>query len=168
MLRILPLAAFGTLLAFPALACPGFEAHDPYARSSTMMSTSGAAFMVLHNHGASDCRVVSARSDISARTELHTHISDANGVMRMGEVEDGFLIPAGGEVLLERGGAHVMFMGLNRPMQPGTEISVTLVFEDGSEATLTVPVDNDRQPTQGGSGAHDHGQSGGHGHTHGN
>lgn len=167
MLRILSLAALGTAFALPALACAGFEAHDPYARTSTMMSQSGAAFMVLHNHGATDCRVVSARSDISGRTELHTHIADANGVMRMVHVQDGFPLPAGGEVQLQRGGNHVMFLGLNRPMEQGSEITVTLVFEDGFEATLTVPVDNDRQPMQQGAmGGHSHSPS--HGQTHGN
>lgn len=156
MLRTLSVAAFGATFALPALACEGFAAHDAYARSSTMMSQSGAAFMVLHNHGTTDCRVVSARSDISERTELHTHIAGSNGVMRMVEVEDGFLIPAGGEVLLQRGGDHVMFLGLNRPMEQGSTISVTLVFENGTEATIDVPVDNERQPAQGG-GHGDHG-----------
>lgn len=170
MFRTLSLAAFGVTFALPALACDGFGAHDPYARSSTMMSTSGAAFMVLHNHGTTDCRVVSARSDISERTELHTHIADANGVMRMVELEDGFPLPAGGEVLLQRGGNHVMFLGLNRPMEQGSVISVTLVFEDGAEATIDVPVDNQRQPGQQGShgdhGAMQHGtmQHGAAGH----
>ena len=148
MIRTFSLAATAAFLAMPALACDGFAVHDPYARSSTMMSQSGAAFMVLHNHGSVDCRVTGARSDIAMRTELHTHIADANGVMRMVEVEDGVLIPAGGEILLQRGGDHMMFMGLSRPMEQGTPIAVTLIFEDGSEFELTVPVDNDRQPMQ--------------------
>lgn len=168
MIRTFALAAAAAFLAVPALACEGFEAHDAYARSSTMMSQSGAAFMVLHNHGTADCRVVGARSDISERTELHTHIADANGVMRMVEVAEGFPIPAGGEVLLVRGGHHVMFMGLNRPMEQGSEFALTLIFEDGSEVTLNVPVDNERQPGQQGAAAGGQmGQAAGHGHGHG-
>ena len=164
MLRIISLAAFGAAFGLPALACDGFAAHDPYARTSTMMSTSGAAFMVLHNHGTTNCRVVSVHSDISERAELHAHTFDANGVTRMVHLEEGLLLPAGGEVLLQRGGNHVMFLGLNRPMEEGTEISVTLVFEDGSEATLSVPIDNQRQPMQvesGSMGAHTHDHSNG-------
>ena len=53
MLRILPLAAFGVTFALPALACDGFGAHDPYARSSTMMSTSGATFTAIASAGGS-------------------------------------------------------------------------------------------------------------------
>lgn len=165
MIRTFSLAATAAFFAMPALACDGFAVHEPYARSSTMMSQSGAAFMALHNHGSADCRIVGARSDIAQRTELHTHIADSNGVMRMVEVEDGFLIPAGGEVLLQRGGDHVMFMGLSRPMEQGAPIAVTLIFEDGSEFELTVPVDNERQPDQQGAmGDHaGHGQMAGQG-----
>lgn len=149
MFRTFPLAAIAVVVAMPALACDSFEVHDAYARSSTRMSQSGAAFMVMHNHGGADCRVVGVRSDISERTELHTHLADANGVMRMVEVEDGFAVPAGGEHALARGGDHVMFMGLNRPMEQGSTIHLTLVFEDGSEYALDVPVDNERMPMQG-------------------
>ena len=164
MFRTLPLAAAAALLAMPALACDGFEAHDPYARASTMMSQSGAAFMVLRNHGDSDCRVVGARSDVAQRVELHTHIEDDQGVMRMVEVEGGFALPAGGEHALERGGDHVMFLGLNRPLEQGDVIALTLIFEDGAEANLDVPVDNERQPMgHGHSNGHSHGHSHGHG-----
>lgn len=161
MFRTLPLAAAAALLAMPALACEGFEAHDAYARASTMMSQSGAAFMVLHNHGTNDCHITGARSDVAQRVELHTHIEDDQGVMRMVEVEDGFALPAGGEHALERGGDHVMFLGLNRPLEQGDFVSLTLVFEDGAEVALEVPVDNERQPMG-------HGHSHGHSHGHGN
>ncbi|MCB1359978.1 MAG: copper chaperone PCu(A)C [Rhodobacter sp.] len=148
MIRTISLAAFAASLAMPALACDGFSVHDAYARSSTPMSPSGAAFMVMHNEGTTDCRVVGARSDIAERTELHTHISDANGVMQMRQV-DGFDVPAGGDHALQRGGDHVMFMGLHAAMEQGAEFPVTLVFADGSEFVATVTVDNERQPMQG-------------------
>lgn len=148
MIRTISLAAAAALFAMPALACDGFAVHDAYARSSTMMSQSGAAFMVLHNHGTADCRIVAARSDAARRTELHTHIADANGVMQMRQVE-GFDIPADGEHLLQRGSDHVMLMGLNAPLEQGATFELTFVFEDGSEFTTTVPVDNERMPMQG-------------------
>lgn len=159
MIRLLSTAAVAALFALPAFACDGFGVDDPYARASTAMSTSGAAFMVLHNHGSADCRVVAARTPAAQRAELHTHIADANGVMRMREVEDGFFIPAGGEVVLQRGGLHVMLMGLTGPMNQDETFPLTLIFEDGSEFELTVPVDNARMPMQG--------QMGGHGAMHG-
>lgn len=127
--------------ATPALACPGFEAQGAYAISATPMSPTGAAFMQITNTGNTDCHIADARSDIAMRTELHTHIAGDNGVMRMVHVEEGFALPAGGGVSLERGGHHVMFMGLTAPLQQDQVFDVTLVFGDGTEAVVPVTVD---------------------------
>lgn len=141
MIRLFSLAAATALLATPALACDGFQIRDAYARASTPMSTSGAAFMVMANTGDMACHVTGVRSDASRRTELHTHIQDENGVMRMRHVEDGFIVPAGGELSLERGGKHVMFMGLNAPFEQDNLLDLTFEFEDGSEFDAEIPVD---------------------------
>jgi copper(I)-binding protein len=69
--------------------------------------------------------------------------------MRMGEVEDGFALPADGEIVMERGGHHVMFMGLTAPFEQGDTIPLTLIFETSGEVTLDVPVDLERTPEEG-------------------
>jgi len=153
-------AALATLTLTPALACDGFEIHDGYARASGAMAQSGAAFMVIHNHGTTDCHITGARSDAAQRTELHTHQEDAQGVMRMIHVAEGFPLPADGERILARGGDHVMLMGLTRPLDDGDEVAITFIFADGSETEVMVTIDNQRQPE-----AHGHGHS--HGHNHG-
>ncbi len=122
---------------------------DPYARASTMMSSSGAAFMVIENHTGADDRLVSAASDIAERVELHTHVADANGVMQMIEVPEGFVIPANGSHALQRGADHVMFLGLTRPLAQGDIIPVTLTFETAGEVVVEVPVDLERKPMHG-------------------
>lgn len=148
-----------TLAATAALAQDGVNVIDPYARVSTEMSVSGAAFMVIENRASAEDRLIDARSDAAQRVELHTHQEDANGVMRMIHVEEGFVIPAGDELRLERGGKHVMLMGLVRPLAQGDTLQVTLVFEREGEVIVEIPVDNDR--------AVDHGTSMS-GHSHGN
>ncbi|TVP70074.1 MAG: copper chaperone PCu(A)C [Rhodobacteraceae bacterium] len=164
MKRIFLCAAFAASFALPALACEGIHIVDPYARASTAMSQSGAAFMRIINHGEIDRRVIGARSDVAQRVELHTHIEDAAGVMRMVEVEEGFLIPAEGEHLLARGGDHLMFLGLTQPLAHGDEITVTLVFEEGDDLEIIMPVDLERMPAHGHSHGHSHGDSHGHAH----
>ena len=129
---------------------------DPYARVSTANAASGAAFMGLMNTGPEDDRLIAVRSDVAERVELHTHLQDANGVMRMVEVEDGFVVPAGGMAMLQRGGDHVMFLGLTRPLAHGDSVDVTLVFEKAGEIAVTIPVDLERKPA--GGHAHGHGQ----------
>ena len=135
--------------AFPALAGSEISIEDPYARASGMMAMAGAAFMQIVNSGDEDDRLVAARSDIAKRVELHTHIENAEGIMQMVEVPEGFPVPAGGTHSLQRGGDHVMFMGLNETMEHGKVISVTLVFEKAGEITVEIPVDLERKPMQG-------------------
>jgi copper(I)-binding protein len=149
----------GACACLPAIAAADMMVHDAYARSASAMAQSGAAFMEIMNMGDMDDRLIAASSDISARVELHTHIMDGD-VMRMVEVEDGFPVAAGETVMLERGGKHVMFLGLNQPLEQGDEVEVTLTFENAGDVTVMIPVDNERQPEMG----HGHG---GHGHGHG-
>lgn len=158
---ILAALAATTLAATAALAQEGVLVNDPYARVSTEMSLSGAAFMVIENHTNAEDRLIDARSDVAQRVELHTHEEDANGVMRMIHVAEGFVIPAGDEVRLERGGKHVMLMGLVRPVTQGDILEVTLVFERQGEIVVEVPIDNDRAvehgaPMTGHSHSHRH------------
>jgi copper(I)-binding protein len=150
MKRTIFAALAATTLAATAAFAGDVQVNDPYVRVSTAMSVSGAAFMVIDNRGATDDRLVDVRSDAAERVELHTHEQDANGVMRMIHVEEGFDVPANGEARLERGGKHVMFLGLTRPLSQGDVVTVTLVFESAGEIVVEVPVDNDRPMNHGG------------------
>jgi len=135
------MGAFAALaLATPVLA--DIEIHDQYARSSNAMA--GAAFMTIHNHGDTDDRLISVTSDAAARVELHTHIEDADGVMRMTHVEDGYDLPAGGELVMQRGSDHVMFMGLTTPFEQDEVITITFKFEKAGDVVVEIPVDQDR------------------------
>ncbi|MEX5730085.1 copper(I)-binding protein [Rhodovulum iodosum] len=138
-------ALTAAVTALPALA-QGIEIEDPYARASTMMSKSGAAFMTIKNTGEVDDRLVAAASDVADKVELHTHIEDAGGIMKMVRVEEGFPVPAGGTHMLQRGGDHVMFLGLTRSLNHGDTVEVTLSFEKAGDVTVTIPVDLERQP----------------------
>ncbi len=149
------LAAAAATALFAGSAMADIMVKEPYARVSTATAMSGAAFMDLMNTGTEDDRLIEARSDVAERVELHTHLQDANGVMRMVEVKDGFVVPAGGMAMLARGGDHVMFMGLKRSLAHGDNVDVTLVFEKAGEIAVTIPVDLERKP------------EGGHGHAHG-
>jgi hypothetical protein len=113
--------------------------------------------MVIENTGDTDDRLVAAATDAAERVELHTHIENTDGVMRMVEVKDGFPIPAGGSHALKRGGDHVMLMGLTGPLEQGATVPLTLTFEQAGDLTLDVVVDNARMPAG-------HGHATGQGH----
>ena len=147
MTRLLATALSALLIATPVLA--DITVSDAYVRSSTPASKSGAVFMVLSNGGDTEDRLIGASTDAADRAELHTHLQDGNGVMRMVEVKDGIAIPAGGTHALARGGDHVMLMGLSPPLVQGEEITMTLTFEAAGKVEITVPVDSERRPTHG-------------------
>lgn len=147
----------GACAFIPALASAQVAIEDPYARAASPSAISGAAFMQIMNMGEAEDRLVAAASDVAERVELHTHVMDGD-VMRMVEVEEGFAVPAGESISLERGGMHVMFLGLNRPLTQGDEVEVTLTFEQAGDVTVTIPVDNERMPAGMGHGMqHGHG-----------
>lgn len=143
-------AAVAATLMLSAPAMAEMMVKDAYVRSSTPSSPTGAAFMMLMNSGTEDDTLVAASSDVAGRVELHTHIEDANGVMKMTEIEGGIPVAAGATHMLKRGGDHVMFMGLNGPLEQGAEISVTLTFEKAGDIEIKIPVDHERKADHGG------------------
>ena len=123
-------------------------ATDAYARVSGASAKSGAVFLVLTNAGGTDDTLIAATTPVAERTELHTHLQDANGVMRMVEVEDGFPVPAGGSHPLARGGDHVMLMGLKAPLENGQDVALSLDFGPCGTVAAVLSVDNDRKPEE--------------------
>lgn len=150
---LLAATAAALCLALPAHA-DGMMVEDAYARSASPTAQSGAAFMHIVNHSGQDDRLIGAASPAAHMTELHTHKEDANGVMQMIHVEEGFALPAGETLVLDRGGKHIMFMGLNAPFEQGATVPLTLTFEKAGEMQVEVPVDLDRMP--GDAAAMDH------------
>ncbi|MEX0303014.1 MAG: copper chaperone PCu(A)C [Leisingera sp.] len=155
-------AAAAAALATSAFAGDAHKimVHDPYARVSSPTAKAGAAFMEIMNHTGEDDRLIDVRSDAAARVQLHTHQEDANGVMKMMHVEEGFAVPAGATHMLKRGGDHVMFMGLSQALHHGDVVKVTLVFEKAGEVEIEVPVDLERKAE--GHGDMDHSDHSGH------
>lgn len=135
------LAALAVLSPAAALANEGLTIRDAYVRSTNPKTA--AAFMVVENHGAADCRLTGVSSDAAEMVELHTH-AEVDGVMKMQKVEGGIAIPAGTEHALARGGDHVMLMGLTKPLAQGDTVALTLDFGDCGTRPIEAALDNDR------------------------
>ncbi|KPN21802.1 MULTISPECIES: copper chaperone PCu(A)C [Arthrobacter] len=126
------------------------------------------AFGTLENSGTEDLTVVSASTPAATAVELHEVAMDDDGAMVMREIEGGFVVPAGGEYLLEPGASHLMLMGLQDGLLAGDTVTITLELEDGS----TVEMDATTKDFAGAnesygdiSGADGHGTEGDHGST---
>jgi copper(I)-binding protein len=136
-------------------AASGMEVVEgAWVRSTPPNMKVTAGYLSLRNTTDTDRRLVGARSTVSDRVELHTHIHDMQtGMMQMRHVE-AIELPAGETVALEPGGHHIMIMNLQSDLQPGVDVPLTLEFDDGSTLDVMAPV---RRVTGGG---HNHG--GGH------
>ena len=141
----------------PAMSEGPMMVMDAYARASRPNAPTGAAFMLIKNTSDMADRLIDVRSDVAARVELHTHIENGEGVMRMVHVEEGFEIAPGEVLMLVRGGKHVMFMGLNESFLDGGMVPVTLVFETAGEVEVMIPVDLKRVPDESAPSGMDHG-----------
>ncbi|WP_104101811.1 copper chaperone PCu(A)C [Arthrobacter sp. 08Y14] len=149
-MKKLSLAA--AVLAFSAAGLAGCAADTPATGSSSgaaaeqsqHLAMTGAwakakstgdmtgAFGTLENSGAEDITVVAATSPAAAAVELHETAAGADGAMAMQEIEGGFVVPAGGEYVLEPGANHLMLMGLTDDLLAGETLAITLELGDGS------------------------------------
>jgi copper(I)-binding protein len=111
------------------------EIRDAWVKSAETGMT--AAFGVLVNNGDDDVTVSASTSDVSPIMELHETVEDPSGEMIMREKADGFVIPAGGEYLLQPGANHLMLMEVERPVKAGEEVKFALAMEDGSSFDFT-------------------------------
>ncbi|MFO1068457.1 MAG: copper chaperone PCu(A)C [Geminicoccaceae bacterium] len=137
-------------LAGPALAHEArlgeLTIGHPWSRP--VKAANGAAYLSISNAGSQPDRLIAASSDVATRTELHTHLIDADGVARMRQVQ-AVDVPADGTVSLQPGGLHIMLFGLREPLQAGSEFPLTLTFEHAGSVTVEVAVE--MKPSHGGT-----------------
>jgi len=122
--------------------------EDGYIRVPSPGASMAAAYFTLQGPAAD--RLISAEIEGVGITELHTVHRDENGVMRMRPVE-GYDLPAGGTVVLEPGGNHLMLMGITQPLEAGDTRTVTLRFESGAETVVELDVKDQQR-----GGGHSH------------
>lgn len=147
-----------TLLLSPLSAqenAEGIEVHDPYARVLAGVGASGAVFFTLHNHGDLNVTLTGASSPQAEMAGLHTHVTSADGMMQMIEIEGGVALPDGAHHDFARGGDHVMLMGLTADLKDGDFVTLTLTFDGASPLTFNAVVDNARAPEAMDHGTHD-------------
>jgi copper(I)-binding protein len=130
--------AFAVTVAHAGGAAGTVNASDVYVRAVAPGQSVGAAYMELSNRGPDDHALVAVMSSLSKVAELHTHLEEG-GMMKMRRLES-IALPAGQTVRLQPGGLHVMLIGLQRRVQPGQTVDLTLIYEDGTRTALEAPV----------------------------
>ena len=156
-------ARVAATLASAVVACAawshGGSAGDivighPYASPTLAGTTTGAAYLLkLENTGERADRLVGATTPAAASVEIHTMTVDAQGVMRMREVDALVLAPKQSMRMQPGQGTHLMLVGVHAPLKEGTSFPMTLRFERAGNVDVKVVVQVHR-PDAATSGAH--------------
>ena len=167
MTTISPLFHAGLRTAVAAALCAvtlGAAAHGasvgaiaighPYATPSIAGTSNGAAYLAsIENKGAVADRLVRAGTPAAARVEIHTMNVDAQGVMRMREIEGIALAPKEKVQMKPGAGLHLMLIGLKDPLKEDATFPMTLEFERAGTVEVKVIVG---QPKPAGAAASGH------------
>ena len=132
------------------------EIQHPWSRATPEGAKVAAGYLVIANKGSVPDRLVSATGEIANKTEIHEMAVDASGVMTMRPLPDGLDIPAGGELKLEPGSFHIMFMDLKQGAREGETFKGMLTFEQAGTVNVEFAVE-----AMGGEGGHDQSKHGG-------
>jgi copper(I)-binding protein len=120
-------------------AKPEIIVTGQWARQSPMATDMGAAYLTINTNIDDELVGAMVDSSIAAMTEVHETVMGEGDSMKMQEV-DKIEIVAGTPTELKPGGYHVMLINLVKPLELGTEVSVTLKFAKAGDLVVTVPV----------------------------
>ena len=126
--------------ALPALAGSDDVAVErAWARASIGTARPGAAYMTIRNGGDEPVVLTGLATDLAMMPEIHRTVTTGQGVSSMEPVGE-ITIAAGASLRLEPGGLHAMLMKLKRPMKEGESFRLILIFADGGEVAVEVPI----------------------------
>ncbi|GGT21753.1 copper chaperone PCu(A)C [Streptomyces purpureus] len=92
-------------------------------------------FLVIKNDSGTADKLTSVSSPLSDDVQIHETKDQ-----KMRQVKS-FDIPANGELKLERGGNHIMFMKIKQKPKQGDKVSVELRFEKSGPIKVELPVE---------------------------
>ena len=141
--RCLALALLALSFAAPAWAqdyrLGALVIEDPWSRATAPGVPVGVGYLVIRNTGEKDDRLVGAQAAIAGRVMLHRSVEE-EGMTRMEHQGSGIAVPAGATVALEPGGYHLMLMQLERALEKGEQVPLTLRFEHAGTIGIELEV----------------------------
>lgn len=126
------------LLIFSPIALAELDVRDPWIKNLPSSVPVRAGYMTIHNPQSIAVSIVSLRSDAFASIEIHQTI-EQDGMMSMEQVPS-LKIEPNSSVQLAPGGLHLMMMNPSEPTQPGDQLEIVIVLDDGSEQRVEMQV----------------------------
>lgn len=134
--------ALALFAAFPAPLAADQQniiAERVWSRASMGENRPGVAYMELHNTGSGTRTLTGVETGRAAMAQIHQTSTSASGVSQMAPAGDIDILP-GARIALEPGGLHIMLMQLDRPLAEGEYYHLTLIFKNGDNVEIRVPV----------------------------
>ena len=128
----------------------GLKISAAWVRATPKAAPVGGGYLTITNNGTAPDRLVGGSSDVSSRFEIHVMGID-NGIMKMRPAAAGLEIKPGQTIEFKPGGYHLMFVGLNKPLEQGQHIKATLQFEKAGNVTVDFVIEGIGAQTGGGS-----------------
>lgn len=97
-----------------------------------------AGYLVITGGSQADA-LISAKSPIAAKVEVHASTTDASGMTGMHPISR-LEVPAGATVTLQPGGYHLMLMSLTGTIEVGATVQIELMFEHAGTITVSAEV----------------------------
>lgn len=161
---VLAVLSFSTASMAHDYSAGDLDIQHPMAFETAPSVKAGGGYMTITNTGDDDDALIGVKADFP-RVMIHQTVEE-DGIAKMNHV-DRIDIPAGEAVELTPGGFHVMFMGLDAPLEAGAKIPATLIFENAGEVEVTFNVEPRGSEAKDHSG-HDHSGHDHSGHDHSN
>jgi len=109
-----------------------------------------ALYFVVEDQSGKGDRLLEVRVTIAKQTSIH-RTTHKGGLSHMTPITGGLALPAGGQLVFEPGGLHVMLMGVDPVPSPGETVPVTLVFERAGEVPVLARVVSYAEAAEAGS-----------------
>lgn len=138
------------LAAVLALAATAASAHEykagsleikhPWSRATPKGATVAGGYMKIVNTGTASDRLIGGSTEIAGKFEIHQMLME-EGIMKMRPVAGGVEIKPGQTVEFKPGGYHLMFVGIDKPVEQGKRVKGTLQFEKAGKVDVEYAVE---------------------------
>lgn len=133
-----------SLMISVCLLVPSAHAQDVvlkefWGKAPIGTMTMAAAYGTIQNLSDQDIAITDVSSDMIGNIEIHTHVHDAAGVMRMRPMEK-LIVPARSEVTLKPGGDHFMLFEVSDSWKIDETGHFSLITEAGETLSTDVVI----------------------------
>nr|WP_240811425.1 copper chaperone PCu(A)C [Campylobacter helveticus] len=117
-----------------SLNAADLEIKDAFIKQTPPNSQNTAVFFTLVNKGEKEVALINAKSDLSDKVELHTHIhKDKKSTMvQIPQIK----VNPNSSTELKPGSYHIMLFNVKQPVDANTKASLTLYFDDNTSVKL--------------------------------